>query len=299
MVKADWNLQPLFPDPILKQQPFADQHVGQASYVWRVVTAKEQVIVRTTRLAGTTLDAFWWGCKELFGVDPTDVFAMTAVNETLRKYAVVPIPAVVRQAQVEGAKMLVVEAMPGDAVLSFVDLSIAVSHELGRAIASIHQLQKLTFGNFQATLQQPLLAYPARMATVMQRLLERFHCPFPDIVAAGPDWVRAAAALPPPTHAVPILLDIDPTQFLADGHHLTALVDTEVYAYGPAAYDIVALEYLLDRPRAQAFAAGYETLLPLPRIADVRDVYRFLQRLMEVQGRVELSVWMSQPAWFD
>lgn len=293
------NLQPLFPDKILEQHLLPEQHVGQASYVWRVATANERRIVRTTRVTHSPSNEFWWGCRELFGIDPSNVFAMTSINETLRQHARIAIPAVIRQQQLASHPLLVVEELPGQTIRSFMDLPTTASFQLGCALASIHEIKNAHCGNFEATVHYPTAAFPSRMAAVMDGLLAQFYRSRPDIYAAGANWVRAAAGLPAPTHAVPILLDIDPTQFLTDGRDLTALVDTEGYAYGPAVYDLVALEYLLDGPRAHAFARGYETRLALPKLADVRPVYRFLQRLMELQGAVEIDSWMGHPTWFD
>jgi len=53
------------------------------------------------------------------------------------------------------------------------------------------------------------------------------------------------------------------------------------------------------RPRgAAAVARGYRRVLPLPDLSRVRAPYRFLYRLLEVQGSVPLDAWMSWPELF-
>lgn len=96
----------------------------------------------------------------------------------------------------------------------------------------------------------------------------------------------------------PIMLDLDPTQFITDGTDLTGLVDLEVYAYGPPAFELCMLEYLLDAAQAADFRIGYERVRPLPDLQDVRPLYRYLGLLLAVQGRVPYEQWMNIPAIF-
>jgi hypothetical protein len=95
-----------------------------------------------------------------------------------------------------------------------------------------------------------------------------------------------------------VLVDIDPTQFLSDGNTITGLVDTEAYVVAPRELDFVGLEYVLDEPSAAAFKEGYQTVLELPQLEHVRIPYRFLYRLLSVQGNVELETWMNRKILF-
>ena len=92
---------------------------------------------------------------------------------------------------------------------------------------------------------------------------------------------------------------MDPTQFLAEGGRLTAIIDTEAYAAGPREWDLLALEYVLDRRGAATFARAYAAVAPLPRLAAVRLPYRFLARLLGIQGAVDVDAWMAWPHVFD
>jgi hypothetical protein len=96
-----------------------------------------------------------------------------------------------------------------------------------------------------------------------------------------------------------VMLDVDATQFLGDGGHITALVDTDAYVVAPRELDFVGYEYELDAPGAAAFARGYRAILPLPDLTSARPVYRYLFRLLGVQGTVPLEEWLAWPAWFD
>lgn len=94
------------------------------------------------------------------------------------------------------------------------------------------------------------------------------------------------------------MLDVDATQFLTADDRITALIDTEAYVVAPRALDFIGYEYELDERGAAAFAAGYRTLLPLPDLATVRPVYRYLYRLLGVQGAVPLDEWLAWPTRF-
>ncbi|KPV42148.1 phosphotransferase [Alicyclobacillus ferrooxydans] len=293
------NLQPLFPTPIVSVTQFPDTHPGQASFVWLVETESERAIVRTTRMSKEPADEFWHGCLSLFGIDPTDVFALEAVNESLRQTSLIPVPKVLRTDSLNGVPFAIVEVLPGQTVQSFSALPVSASYQLGKSIASIHQLQRVTCGNFRGTVRYPASEFHTKVAGVMPLLTARYHAEDTEITEALGGFVTAARTIPSPPTAVPVLLDLDPTQFIAADGALTGLVDTEVYAYGPAELDLIALEYLLDSPRAKAFQEGYKAVLPFPNLSAVRGLYRFLNRILSVQGPIPLQQWMNHPIRFN
>lgn len=91
---------------------------------------------------------------------------------------------------------------------------------------------------------------------------------------------------------------MDPTQFLSDDQSITGLVDTEAYAIAPREFDFIGLEYVLTEKEAHAFKQGYETIMPIPRLEECRHPYRYLYRLLSVQGSVELDKWLRHPSYF-
>ncbi|QSO46844.1 phosphotransferase [Alicyclobacillus mengziensis] len=292
------DLQSLFPHPIQRIHHFADVHPGQASDVWLVTTANEQAIVRTTRMSSQPTSDFWFGCRHLFGIDPTDVFAMEVVNQSLRPVSLISIPRVVRKATVHGVPFVVVEVISGEPVQSFLHLPAEAIYELGKGIASIHQLQRTTCGNFRGTLAYPVNQFHEHVAQLIPQLVTRFHSNDAAILSEMPWFVTEFERNGASPFAVPVLLDMDPTQFLTNGSRITGLIDTEVYAFGPPELDLVALEYLLDEPRAQAFQTGYRQLRDFPDLTRVRPLYRYLHLLLSVQGEVPLGQWMNHPILF-
>ena len=86
---------------------------------------------------------------------------------------------------------------------------------------------------------------------------------------------------------------MDPTQFLSDGTTITGLVDSEAYAVAPRELDFIGLEYVLTEKEAHAFKSGYETIMSIPHLEEYRQPYRYLYRLLSVQGNVELKMVKS------
>jgi aminoglycoside phosphotransferase (APT) family kinase protein len=293
------NLQRLFLQPILSSCHFPDVHPGQASDVWLVETSEERAIVRTTRMSKQPADEFWWGCQHLFGIDPTDVFALKTINTTLSRASLIPVPRVMRTAELGGVPFVVLEVLPGEPVHRFTTLPLAAIHQLGRSIATIHQDVQTHCGNFRKTMSYPATSFHTRLADILPALAQQFHGHVPEIMAAVPHFVSQARTIVSPAQAVPILLDMDPTQFLSDGTTLTGLVDTELYAYGPAALELIVLEYLLDEQQANVFQEGYTDIQEFPNLATVRPLYRYLNRLLSVQGAVPFADWMNFPVRFD
>ena len=293
------NLQPLFAQPILRQSLFPDVHPGQASDVWLVETSDESVIVRRTRMSSEPANDFWWGCRDLFGIDPTDIFALEDINRVLAELSPIPVPQVLRKAVVDGVPYVVVEKMPGTTLRSFQSLPEEALFHLGAAVAGIHACTFSECGTLSGRLRYPVGQFHERMAATMRGLVQRYYATLPAISTRLDEMCAQLRALPSLRMASLIMLDMDPTQFLHEGGQITALVDTEVYALGPRELELVALEYLLDKTRAAAFASGYESVLSFPDLRQVRTPYRYFCRLMEVQGAIDIDVWMNWPRWFD
>lgn len=292
------DLSKLFSDLIVYTHHFQDLHPGQASDVWLVETTKERLIVRTTRMPKEPSDEFWWGCQALFGIDPTDVFAMETVNNLLSKYSTIPVPKVVRKDLVGSVPFVFVEVLNGSTVRKFADLPDEAIYELGRAIAHIHRCERPTCGNIQGTKSYPAKEFPRMLANVLPRLVEKFHADNRELLSELPRILNLIEHIPTPAVAVPILLDMDPTQFLSDGNHITGLIDTEVYAFGPCELDLIALEYLLDVSQAEMFYRGYSSTRNFPDLTLVREVYRYLNLALNVQGAVPVQKWLSHPKLF-
>lgn len=293
------NLQSLFTAPIVEQTYLDPGYSGHASDVWRVQTTQEVVLVRALHQGEELEGPFWKGCYALFGIDPMRIFDLEPINAALARLCPIPIPQVLRKGTMDSRSYVVVEYMPGAPLNDFTSLPESTLEYLGQALARIHSRQFRYYGHPAGQVRYALATFHTRLIETMRMLVNQFYQHDSAIKEALPAACEMVSQLPPFEKGALILIDIDPTQFLTDGERITALVDTEAYAIGPRELDFIGLEYVLNQQGAAALARGYSAILPLPDLSRVRPVYRYLYRLLEVQGSVKLEVWMAHPLLFD
>jgi fructosamine-3-kinase len=291
------NLQALFSAPILEQTYLDPGYSGHASDVWRVRTAEEVVVVRMLR-QGLPEVPFWYGCHVLFGLDQRAIFQLEPLNRLLARFCSLPVPQVLRKGTLEDRPYVIVDAMPGVSFETFSELPEEALEAMGEEFARLHCGRFDWFGTPTGSTRYDLADFQTRLQETLRLLVERFYQQDEAIKKMLPAACEAVTQLPPLHYTVPVLMDMDASQFLTDGKRITAFVDTEGYAMGPRELDFIGLEYVFQQREARAFARGYERVLSLPEIAPVRFVYRYLYCLMEVQGSVALDPWMRYPALF-
>ena len=292
------DLQALFDEPILEQSYFDPGYSGHASDVWLVRTASGSAVARAFRW-GEPGGPFWSGCRYLFGIDPSRVFDLEPLNAQLAEISPIPAPRVLRKGVLDGREWVVVEHMPGSALETFHSQPAQMLEQFGYALARVHSRRFADYGSPSGHVRRPIDGFFTRVAETLRMLASRFYSDDKRIIVTFEHYCRAALALPPPANATLVMVDLDVGQFLSDGRHITAVVDTEGDVIGPRELDLIGLEYLLDQAGAAAFARGYQTVLPLPDLASVRAIYRYLYLLLEVQGQADLDEWMGWPNLFD
>ena len=288
----------LITEPIVRCRYMDPGYSGHASDVWLVETTLRDVVVRASRWSSVPDIDFWWGCWRLFGLDPTSGDTMEYAARILSGSTDVLCPRVLERKVLAGRQFLVVEHMPGSALTSFFTAPRSLLYGLGRWLAQVHTQAFDTFGTLDGSTRKPLREFHDAAVEVMEDLVERYWLAEPDIAAALPKLATDMQALPIPTQSSPVLVDMDPTQFLVDSGQITAVVDTEAYVLAPPALDFIALEYVLDQRTASAVADGYTSVRPLPILTEVRAPYRYLYRLLSIQGDVRLMEWMNHPTLF-
>lgn len=285
----------LLGEPVLGAAPLSPGYDDHANDVWRVTTPTREMVVRVPRSGmGDLANPFWAGARLLFDLDPRDLSPIAPLHDHLRDDLGLPAPRVLASGVAGDQPWLATELLPGRALPDLTATSDAVLTQLGGWLARLHHDTSRQWGNLTGTSRQPLAAFPPRLARTIDTLTRRFHGNDPAHVAMARELVTGIGALPAPSRAAPIMLDIDPTQFLVDGEQLSGLIDTDAVVLGPPELELIALEPLLDRRGAAAFRAGYG---PMPELGAVRPFYRFLCMLMEVQGDVPLAAWMECPCW--
>ncbi|MDA1753588.1 nitrate reductase [Bacillus cereus] len=291
-------LQQLFASPILSIQTLHPSYEEHASDVFLVKTAFEEVIVRSSKMTEEPNNDFWWGCKNLFGIDPRNVHHLELIHELLKKHTNLPIPTILQKHVLNGRKFVSVEKLTGNTLQSFIGQSDSILFSLGKGLAEIHSFQAKFIGNPSGTFQVSLEEFKSHILKISKELVNRFYSDNVSIRNAFPTFEQQLASLPVPREATLVLIDMDPTQFLSDGTTITGLVDTEAYAIAPREFDFIGLEYVLTEKETRAFKSGYETIMPIPQLERCRQPYRYLYRLLSVQGSVELEKWLSHPSYF-
>lgn len=291
-------LQQLFTSTILSIQALHPGYEDHASDVFLVRTEDAEVIVRSSKMNEEPNNDFWWGCKNLFGIDPRNIHHLEAVHTLLQEHTNLLIPAILEKHILNGREFVVAEKLLGNTVQSFIGQPDSILFSLGKGLAEIHTFKADYIGNVSDSFQITLDEFQSHILNVSKALVNMFYSDNESIQNAFPTFESQLSSLPAPKDSTLVLIDMDPTQFLSDGSTITGLVDTEAYAVAPREFDFIGLEYVLTEKEAHAFKQGYETIMPIPRLEECRHLYRYLYRLLSVQGSVELEKWLSHPVYF-
>jgi aminoglycoside phosphotransferase (APT) family kinase protein len=285
-------------ETILDVRALDPGYSGHGSDVWLVRTGVGERIIRSSRLRGEPEHEFWWGLKALFGVDPRDMRHLEAALELLAGVPGIPVPRVLARAKVNGREYLAVERMNGAMPETFAGQPDGMLRGFGEWLARVHALRFDGFGDLAGKRAEPKERFHERLAETMRAMVGREHAGDPamrEFLAAALEELRG---LPAPHSCCPVMVDLGPGQFLAEGGRITALVDLEAYVAAPRELDFIGLEYELDEQAARPFLEGYASVLDVPDLTRCRTAYRFFYRLMGVKGSVDIRQWMAQPKLF-
>ncbi|WP_371320180.1 phosphotransferase [Chengkuizengella axinellae] len=292
------ELQLLFEESIKEVQELHPGYDDHASDVWLVETDKQEVVVRSSRMSEEPSNDFWWGCKRLFGIDPRNVFGLEEVNNKLYDVSSIPIPKVLKMGTISAREFVVVEKLSGAVVQSFKDQPPSVLQDLGEGLAKIHQYQVNYVGSPSGHFKVPLERFKQHLKETMRDLVYKFYKDHTAIREKLPEMTEWIEKIPNPQFATFVLADMDPTQFLSNNKELTGLVDTEAYVMAPRELEFIGLEYVLDKKSVKDFITGYERIMEIPDLKSCRLPYRYLYRLLSVQGSVDIDVWLNHDKLF-
>ena len=293
------NFQDIFPcEKIIFVKELSPGYDDHASDVWYVKTEKREVIVRASGMENVNCaSVFFKSLNVLFGIDPSNVFALEVISNTLSGFNAFIYPEILEKhkfdreyAVVEFLKDTILETMNG--------LSRDELRKFGSNLAKIHSHRFNYWGNPAGTFKIGMEKVNTHIIHSMRKIVNEFYLDNRKIVNYLSQIERILFDLAAPEYTSYVLADIDPTQFLVDNGIITGLVDTEAYVLAPRELDFIALEYVLDKRAAESVSEGYETVMALPDLRSVRTVYRYLYRLVEIQGDDDIDDWLSQPLLF-
>lgn len=292
------NFEFLLEESLLDVTELSPGYEDHASDVWLVKTKQKEVIVRSSKMKEEPSNEFWWGCKKLFGIDPRNVFDLEDINNILSELTSLPIPKVLKKGELLAKQYVVVEKLEGTIIQSFIGQPPPVLQSLGAGLAKIHCHRRDYMGSPAGTFKVDLDRFMPYIVESMSDLIKRFYSENEPIKNKFLDIKEQLLKVSSPDWTTFVLVDIDPTQFLSDGRIITGLVDTEAYVIAPREFDFIGLEYVLDEESAMAFKKGYERFMNIPDLTACREPYRFLYRLLSVQGSVDIDKWLTHKTLF-
>ena len=182
---------------------------------------------------------------------------------------------------------------PGCACGSFGELSPGGLQAYGRHLAALHTHFFPKNGTLAGDKGRPAADFRTEVFNTLQMLFERFYKDQPEHARIHGEMLERAWQIQA-ERCAPVLVDLSASQYLrSEQGELCALVDTDAYAIGPRELDFILLEYFMTMAQAREFSQGYQEVLALPILREVRQVYRYLYLLMEVEGAVPLERWMD------
>ncbi|SFX26388.1 Phosphotransferase enzyme family protein [Bacillus altitudinis] len=295
------TLQVLFDQPIVSVKTLGEPYDGRANDVWLIsLQDQTEYVVKSPKTAREESE-FVYGINMIYGVDARTVQEhLDEINEKLSHTNSFHIPKVVRKVKKAGKHFYVMEKVEGIPLTSFEGRSAQFYRDYGRKLAHLHSYQTNFFGAVYGGEKRHLREFHALLKKAVSKLISHYYADQSEYQNYAEKVQQKLEKLSPPDAASLILIDLDPSQYIEDDDQVTSLVDTEYVVFGPAAFDLIALEYLLTKEAAQAVQLGYEEICPLPRqLHEVRECYRFVSLLLDIHGSWDMKKWMNHPIRFS
>ncbi|MEK4568398.1 aminoglycoside phosphotransferase family protein [Bacillus sp. FSL K6-3458] len=295
------TLQALFDQPIVSVKTLGEPYDGRANDVWLIsLQDQTEYVVKSPKTAREESE-FVYGIKMIYGVDARTVQEhLDEINKKLAHANSFHIPKVVRKVKKAGKHFYVMEKVEGIPLTSFEGRSAQFYRDYGRKLAHLHSYQTNFFGAVYGGEKRHLREFHALLKKAVSKLISHYYADQPEYQNYAEKVQQKLEKLSPPDAASLILIDLDPSQYIEDDDQVTSLIDTEYVVFGPAAFDLIALEYLLTKEAAQAVQLGYEEICPLPRqLHEVRECYRFVSLLLDIHGSWDMKKWMNHPIRFS
>ncbi|EKF36769.1 phosphotransferase [Bacillus xiamenensis] len=294
------TLEALFHQPIVSVKTLGEQYAGRANDVWLVsLQDQTEYVIKSPKMAREESE-FVFGINMIYGVDAHTVQEhIDQINQKLSHTNSFHIPEVVRKVKKAGRYFYIMEKVEGTPLTSFEGRSSNFYQDYGRKLARLHSDRIHSFGAVYGAEKRHLREFHALLKKAVSKLISCYYADQTELQCYAEIVQQKLGKLRPPDSASLILIDLDPSQYIEKNDQVTSLVDTEYVVYGPAAFDFIALEYLLTKEAAQDVQAGYEEICPLPRqLHEVRECYRFVSLLLDIHGSWDMKKWMNHPVRF-
>lgn len=252
--------------------------------LWRCDTEDGLMVLKICRQESVEHSSFWLGMNELFDVDFPDSLDSAEFSFNLvREYGCLTVPQLITA---RAGRFVLTRYIPGQHIVEVSDESVIA---LARHIVSLHKQVSTTWGRLNA----PMLStqdWNKRLKQSICKLLERS----PDCLSRfNLDEALAQIEDINETEFVPIMPDLrwDQLRLMEDGN--LAVIDLDAFVIGPAALELVLLEYILTADQFELFKDTYQQHHIWPEYDQQRASYQLLLFLMNVLGEADLVKWME------
>jgi hypothetical protein len=276
------NLPRLISQPKQIQAKFTDS----THHIWLCDTSDGLMVLKVCNLDSILESDFWFAMNDLFNFDfPLSLGSIQASYQLLDENGHFRIPKLIAS---EANAYVLTEFLSGvdlDAGSFTTDDVVNLGVHLG-------QLHQQTYSSWGAIAQSEMTSdrWPLQLAQTLSELVKKTSLSIPNALL---EQALIQARTINIQQFVPIMLDLrwDQLRKLTDGS--IALVDLDAIVLGPAALDLVLVEYLVDEKQYYLFKETYCQYSIWPAIQDQKICYQLLLFLMNVLGETDIDRWMN------
>ncbi|MET9022605.1 phosphotransferase [Actinopolymorpha sp. NPDC004070] len=275
-----------------------DLMARSSNFLYRLrTTSGASYSLRVPRLRASALSPFWQHLQDVFGLRyGTQLLNVDPILHAVDEDGLLQAPRPVASTTVGDRPAYILTWVDGTAWEpdDFPD-SGPVNERLGEYVARLHLRTYDRYGTLTEQAFDPV-EFVTRSNASMQRMISRFWSHQPEV---GAWFERHAKAMDPDVfsgHVAPIMPDISGNQFVYRDGTLAGVVDLDSYVVGPRELELAVAEMCLTRP--EDFRRGYESVLPLPPMQEVRTYCRFWMLLCEGGRHPDVDAFLDHRVYF-
>jgi hypothetical protein len=277
------NLPRLISQPKQIQAKFTDS----THHIWLCETIDGLMVLKVCNLDSILESSFWFAMNDLFNFDfPSSLGSIQASYQLLDDNGRFRIPKLIAS---EANAYVLTEFLPG-VDLNAGSFTIDDVVNLGEHLGRLHQQ---TYSSWGAITKPEISSnrWSLQLAETLSELLKKTTLSIPNALLERALLQARTICI---QQFVPIMLDLrwDQLRKLTDGS--IALVDLDAIVIGPAALDLVLVEYLVDEHQYFIFKETYCQYSSWPAFQDHKICYQLLLFLMNVLGETDIHRWMNR-----
>lgn len=299
--------QPVFTSKISKVT-YINPEGDNTNDVYLVDTNTGQFIIKVLKDLYSNSSVFWKGLNYLFNANHEATYRnIKTLSEFLNSLEVIKVPKIIKvEASYQNPiqkPYLILEMMPGRPIPHNSEISNEfaqspdAAYQLGELLSKIHAHLYDYFGNISVK-GESLSKFPEKFKETIKRLAStRKAVADQEVQQLLPYFLKQAEEMPVPKSAGLIMLDLWPSQFLANVNDFSALIDIESYVVGPIELELTLVELWLGRH--DKFKEAYQDKgAKWPDFEEQRELYRYFLYLLNDCPELGLQACLDSEAKF-